>query len=154
YRAIPQPPELTSAFNRETTALIDRVVFDKPQSYLNMFTFSETRLDDFLADHYGLPRPPGGDGWVAYGDSGRAGILSHGSVLAAFSKFSDTSPTQRGKFIRTRLLCQEIPKPPPTVKADQPPGDKDAVCKYDRYLQHRTSSSCASCHDQMDPIGF
>jgi hypothetical protein len=107
-----------------------------------------------LADHYGLPKPDGGEGWVDYGDSGRAGILSHGSVLSAFSKFSDTSPTQRGLLVRTRLLCQTIPRPPANVKADQPPGDKDAVCKYDRYLEHRTSSSCAGCHDQMDPIGF
>jgi hypothetical protein len=154
YRAIPHPPELTSAFNRETTALLDRVIFDEPQSYLNIFTFPETRIDAMLADHYGLPAPSGGEGWVEYGDSGRAGILSHGSVLSAFSKFTDTSPTQRGKFIRTRLLCQEIPRPPANVNADQPPGDMSAVCKYDRYAEHRTSDSCAGCHDQMDPIGF
>lgn len=154
YRAIPQPPELTAAFNAETTALIDRIVFDEPQSYLNIFTFDQTHIDDMLADHYGLPKPDNGEGWVEYGDSGRAGILSHGSVLSAFSKFSDTSPTQRGLLVRTRLLCQTIPRPPANVKADQPPGDKDAVCKYDRYLEHRTSSSCAGCHDQMDPIGF
>jgi hypothetical protein len=154
YRAIPHAQELTSAFNRETTALIDRVVFDEPQSYLHIFTFAETYLDDMLAEHYGLPAPDGGEGWVAYGDSGRAGILSHGSVLSAFSKFSDTSPTQRGLLVRTRLLCGTIPRPPANVKADQPPGDKDAVCKSDRYSEHRTSSSCAGCHDQMDPIGF
>lgn len=115
YRAIPHPAELTSAFNRETSALLDRVVFDEPQSYLNLFTFPETHLDATLADHYGLPQPSGGEGWVEYGDSGRAGILSHGSVLSAFSKFTDTSPTQRGIFVRTRLLCQEIPRPPANV---------------------------------------
>jgi len=74
--------------------------------------------------------------------------------LSAFSKFTDTSPTQRGKFIRTRLLCQEIPRPPANVMADKPPSGMNAVCKYDRYLEHRTSSSCAGCHEQMDPIGF
>ncbi len=154
YRAIPHPAELTSAFNDETSALLDRVVFDEPQSYLNLFTFPETHLDTMLADHYGLPQPSGGEGWVEYGDSGRAGILSHGSVLSAFSKFTDTSPTQRGIFVRTRLLCQEIPRPPANVNSDEPPGDMAAVCKYDRYAEHRASSSCASCHNQTDPIGF
>jgi hypothetical protein len=154
YRAIPQPVELTSAFQRETTALIDRIVFEQPQSYLNIFTFAQTRLDDFLADHYGLPHPTGGAGWVDYGSSGRAGILSHGSVLGAFSKFTDTSPTQRGILIRTRLLCQTIGRPPANVAADKPPGDKTAVCKFDRYSEHRSSSSCATCHSQLDPIGF
>jgi hypothetical protein len=57
--------------------------------------------------------------------------------------------------VRTRLLCQEIPRPPANVNSDQPPGEEmDAVCKFDRYQQHRTSSSCAGCHEQMDPIGF
>jgi hypothetical protein len=154
YRAIPHPADLVVAFNRETTALIDRVVFDEGRSYLDLFSLEETYLDTFLANHYGLSAPAGGLGWVPYGDSGRAGILSHGSVLAGFSKFSDTSPTQRGIFVRTRLLCEQIPRPPANVDVDQPPGDDESACKYDRYLQHRASSSCAACHGQMDPIGF
>jgi hypothetical protein len=155
YRAIPHSPELARAFAEETSALLDRVIFEEPQSYLSVFSSSETYLDDSLADHYGLPRPDGGAGWVDYGDSGRAGILSHGSVMSAFSKFSDTSPTQRGIFVRTRLLCQEIPPPPPTVAADKPPpADRDAVCKWDRYAAHRSSSACASCHALTDAIGF
>jgi hypothetical protein len=28
------------------------------------------------------------------------------------------------------------------------------VCKVDRYSAHRTTASCASCHDNLDPIGF
>jgi hypothetical protein len=154
YRALPHPPELTAAFQRETNALLDRVLFEEHRSYLDLFTFDETYLDDSLADHYGLPHPSGGQGWVPYGSSGRAGILSHGSVLSAFSKFTDTSPTQRGIFVRTRLLCQTINRPPATVNADKPPGNKDAVCKYDRYAEHRANTSCAGCHDQLDPIGF
>lgn len=154
YRALPHPPELTAAFQRETNALLDRVIFEEQRSYLDLFTMDETYLDATLADHYGLPRPSGGAGWVPYGDTGRAGILSHGSVLAAFSKFTDTSPTQRGIFVRTRLLCQTIGRPPANVMADKPPGDKDAVCKSDRYAEHRSNGACASCHDQLDPIGF
>jgi hypothetical protein len=155
YRAIPHGAELAASFARETNGLLDRIVFDEPQSYLNTFEFPESYLDDRLADHYGLPHPSGGSGWVPYGTSGRAGILSHGSVLSAFGKFSDTSPTQRGIFVRTRLLCEKLSPPPPSVMADQPPlGDQDAVCKYDRYREHRTSSSCAACHSLTDSIGF
>ena len=154
YRAIPHGAELVSAFNEETTRLIDRVVFDQPTSYLELFRSQETYLTDFLADHYGLPRPANGAGWVAYGAGGRAGILSHGSVLAAFSKFSDTSPTQRGILVQTRLMCQKIASPPANVDVDQPPGDDTQVCKYDRYREHRAIESCALCHGKMDPIGF
>lgn len=156
YRGVPHGAELVAAFDLETTKLIDRLVFDEPASYLELFRFGQTYLTSFLAEHYGLPAPEGGEGWVDYGDSGRAGILSHGSVLSAFGKFADTSPTQRGIFIQTRLLCNVIPPPPANVDVDQPPGEGgDAVCKYDRYAAHRDSSlSCASCHEQIDPVGF
>lgn len=156
YRSIPHTPELVAAFNRETSALIDRVILDEPGSYLRLFTMRETFVDDALADHYGLPRPTNGEGWVSYEGTGRAGILGHGSLLAAFSKFEDTSPTQRGILVRTRLMCEEVPRPPPDVDTDQPPqGAMDALCKYDRYAEHRDqSTSCAGCHSLVDPIGF
>ncbi len=156
YRSIPHDAELVAAFDRETSALIDRVVLDDPGSYLRLFTMDETFVDDALADHYGLPRPDGGEGWVSYEGTGRAGVLGHGALLAAFSKFEDTSPTQRGILVRTRFMCEDVPRPPPDVDTDQPPqGAMDALCKYDRYAEHRDqSSSCAGCHSLVDPIGF
>lgn len=155
YRAIPHEADLISAFNAETTALIDRVVFEDRDAYTSLFTASETYVDTALAQHYGLEAPAGGEGWVSYGPD-RAGILSHGSVLAAFSKFTDTSPTQRGIFIAERLRCNEIPAPPPTVDADNPPGNADDpnACKEERYAIHNELESCAACHSLMDPIGM
>jgi Protein of unknown function (DUF1588)/Protein of unknown function (DUF1592)/Protein of unknown function (DUF1595)/Protein of unknown function (DUF1585)/Protein of unknown function (DUF1587) len=153
YRAIPHPAELAAAFSAETSALIERVVFDEQRDYLDLFRLDETYVDAMLANHYGLPPPAQGRAWVPYGDSGRAGILSHGSVLAAFSKFSDTSPTQRGIFIRTRLLCQSVGSPPANVMVDQPPKSDESPCKTQRYAAH-ASGSCAGCHGLIDPIGF
>ena len=154
YRSIPASAELASAFDLETTHLIDRVVFEPGHSYLELFTSAETYVNDLLADQYGLTKPSGGEGWTTYGKTRREGILSHGSVLAAFSKFSDTSPTQRGIFVQTRLLCNEVSPPPANVNVDQPPTSTDSACKFDRYSEHRASSSCARCHDNLDPIGF
>lgn len=157
YRAIPHPPALTAQFNDETTALIDQVVFDAMVPYTDLFTSNRTFLSAELARHYGLPSPAGGKGWVTYPNTGgadRAGILSHGAVLAAFSKFSDTSPTQRGIFVQTRLLCREIADPPANVDVDQPPGNPDKDCKTDRYRAHMDQSGCRSCHGLIDPVGF
>ena len=77
-------------------------------------------------------------------------------MLAAFSKFTDTSPTQRGILIAERLRCNEIPPPPPTVNADNPPGNADDpnACKEQRYEIHQQIESCAACHSLMDPIGM
>jgi hypothetical protein len=156
YRTIPHDAALVSAFDRETSALIDRVVFDEPGSYMRFFTLGETFVDTTLAAHYGLPAPSGTEGWVSYGDTARSGIFGHGSLLSAFSKFTDTSPTQRGILVRTRLMCEDIPPPPAIVDVDQEPrGSMDAVCKIDRYAEHRDgSSSCANCHARVDSIGF
>jgi hypothetical protein len=155
FHQLPHAADLTGELRTETAALIDRVVFGEPSSYFELFQSEESFLTPFLADHYGLPAPstPSGE-WVSYGDSGRKGILSHGSVLSAGAKFADTSPTQRGIFVRTRLLCQAIVPPPPNVDADNPPpGDGTSDCKVDKYKQH-TQGGCAACHNQYDPIGF
>jgi hypothetical protein len=154
YRAIPASAELASAFNTETNKLIEKVLFDQPSSYLDLFTSNQTYVNDLLATQYGLPAPAGGQGWVTYASDERAGILSHGSVLAAFSKFSDTSPTQRGIFVQTRLLCNKVQPPPANVNVDQPPTSDDAVCKLDRYDAHRELASCRACHGMLDPIGY
>lgn len=154
YRAIPGSAELLTAFGTETNKLIEKVVFDEPSSYLDLFTSPETYVSGPLAAQYGVTAPSGGKGWVSYADDKRAGILSHGSVLAAFSKFSDTSPTQRGIFVQTRLLCNKVAPPPANVNVDQPPSEGDKVCKIDRYDEHRTLASCKNCHAQLDPIGY
>ncbi len=69
-----------------------------------------------------------------------AGILSHGMFAAAGAKFTDTSPTRRGKFVRERLLCQPIPLPPPSARwtwTCRPMAKTPDACKIDRYRQHR-----------------
>lgn len=151
FHQLPHDAELVNALREESKALIERVVFDEPTSYFELFQSERTYLSDYLAGHYGYDAPGGSD-WVTYPDD-RRGILSHGSVLSSFGKFADTSPTQRGIFIRTRLLCQEIPPPPPDVDTDNPPTVGSGDCKTDVYSQHN-QGGCYDCHKMMDPIGF
>ncbi|MFL5320624.1 MAG: DUF1588 domain-containing protein [Myxococcaceae bacterium] len=155
YHQLPHPQDLTAALKSESDALVDRIVFDEKADYLELFKSPETFLTPMLATHYGLPQPTDPNGsWVSYGASGRKGILSQGAVLSQGTKFSDTSPTLRGKWVRNRLLCMEIPPPPPTVNVDVPPTSSSSQCKKDRYIAHANVGSCASCHGMMDPIGF
>ena len=153
YWQLPHDPDLTAAFRAESRALVDDVVFDRQASWLELFTAQETWIDDTLAAHYGLASP-GGPAWVSYGNSGRQGLLSHGSFLSVNAKFGDTSPTLRGKLVRERLLCQVIPPPPPGVNVDEPPQGEVGDCKEDRYAVHASSGSCSGCHALIDPIGF
>ncbi|NUP05152.1 MAG: DUF1592 domain-containing protein [Polyangiaceae bacterium] len=155
FHQLPHPTELSTALRKESRALIDRVVFDEKADYFDLFREKETFIDDSLAEHYGLDAPSSASGdWVSYGDTGRQGILSHGSVLSVASKFNDTSPTQRGIYVRKRLLCETIAPPPPNVNVDAPPESTNGSnCKADRYESHAVGS-CAGCHSRLDPVGF
>jgi hypothetical protein len=156
YYTLPHAAELTNAMREETRALLDEVIFDNPRSYMDVFRATGTFVNDTLAQLYGLT-PPGSDQpvWVDYGDTGRQGLLSHGSFLSVLARFGDTSPTQRGILIRTRLLCQSIPPPPPDVDVDNPPeAGEELPCKQDRYEAHRDGGTCQACHQLIDPVGF
>jgi hypothetical protein len=155
YERMPLSADLVEAMQTETKALLDRVIFEEQRGWQDIFTEDETFISDDLASHYGIPAP-GSDApvWTSYADSGRRGILSHGSFLSAGNKFEDTSPTMRGLLIRTRLFCQDMPPPPPGVDTDDPiPDTPESACKWDRYEVHR-QGGCASCHSMMDPVGF
>ena len=157
YESLPFEYELAEAMRTETNALMERVVFAEERPWQDLLRLEETYVDDALATHYGLT-PPGGGGasWVPYDDPQRKGLLSHGSFLSLGAKFGDTSPTQRGLLIRTRLFCQNVDPPPPdpNINVDEPPGDPDA-CKADRYAAHQVAgTSCNGCHQLVDPIGF
>lgn len=153
YESLPHAPELTSAMQTETQALIDRVIFDEALPWQDLLRSDSTYVDGTLAEHYGLPAPTQ-PGWVGYGETGRRGLLSHGSFLSALSKIDDSSPTKRGILIRTRMMCQPIPPPPPTVDVDMTEPE-EGTCKEDFYKeQHLSAPGCAACHALMDPIGF
>ncbi len=156
YERMPIAAELAADMQQETRALLKRVIFERELPWVEVLRSEETYLTPTLAEHYGLPAPSGGSGWVTYGDSGRQGLLSQGSFLSAVAKFDDTSPTQRGLLIRTRLFCQDIPTPPPdlNVNTDEPPEGPDPdACKQERYNMWQMDG-CSSCHLQLEPVGF
>ncbi|HET6581879.1 MAG TPA: DUF1592 domain-containing protein, partial [Nannocystaceae bacterium] len=132
YETMALEPDLAASLRRETDALIERALVDG--SWLALFTADDTWLDARLAEHYGIALPNGEPGWVEYPDVRRRGLVSHGTVLSIGAKFGDTSPTERGKAVWTRLLCNEIPPPPPEIDTGLPPsgGPADA-CKSERY---------------------
>lgn len=151
------PPSLRRKMAAEADALFTRVVLDDRSSWFDVLAMEETFLDDELAGWYGDVPAPGSDEatWTSFGDSGRRGLTSLGAFLNVGNKFSDTSPTQRGRLVRERLQCGQIPRPDPTKGADtdaRPPTPTE--CKNDGYRALDANPSCSGCHLQMDPIGY
>jgi hypothetical protein len=83
----------------------------------------------------------------------KAGLLTQPAFLARHAQSLDDSPVQRGHFVRTRLLCQDIPAPPPTLKITLPPPDPTLTTR-ERVAAHTASETCQGCHSRMNPIGF
>jgi len=155
YEQLPHGPTLAAAMQAETQALIDRVLFDDGSPWQDLLRAEETFVGATLAEHYGLPAPADTElsDWVPYGESGRQGLLSHGTFLSAMAKVDDSSPTKRGILVRSRLMCQDIPPPPPEVNVDdvEPP---EGTCKEDFYREVHAQGNCAGCHNLVDPIGL
>ena len=150
FRQLPHSPELTTSMRLETRALLERTIFELDAPYMDVFRARDTFIDERLAEHYGMPSPGAEAAFVDYEDAARAGILSHGSVLGAFNTGGDTSTTRRGVFVRERLMCQEIPPPPPTVNVDDLP---ETECKSELIEVHQ-QGACGGCHRLMDPVGW
>jgi hypothetical protein len=143
---------LRADMERETAALIEDVVFARKGSLADLLQADYTFVNANLARHYGIAGVKGDD-LVRVPAPHDPGILAHGSMMAGHAGITYSSPTLRGKLVRTRLLCEDLPPPPSNVNTMiMPP--KDARTTREIFQAHVDNPSCAPCHEQMDPIGF
>jgi mono/diheme cytochrome c family protein len=148
---------LRRGFVRETELFLDSVLHSD-RSVLDLLDADYTFLNERLAAHYGIPGVHGSHFRRVDlpADSPRRGLLGHGSILTLTSYSTRTSPVLRGKFVLDNLLASPPPPPPPDVPALTTDGAApgEVLTIRDAMVQHRANPACASCHAQMDPIGF
>lgn len=148
-------PELVENMIEESTRLFRHAAWSDA-SFLEFFTAGYSFLTTSLARLYGITAPPEPWARVALPASDpRAGIFGHASFLTLTSKPADTSPTERGLFIREHFLCQIVPPPPAGVSTTLPPvTDEKPITQRERLQIHLSNPVCAGCHTLVDPIGF
>lgn len=162
-RAAVRDPRLFPTFNaelvgdmaEETRRLFEYLVWED-RDFREFFAADYTFLSAGLSRLYDLPAPAEHFGRVTLpAKTGRAGVLGQGSFLTLTSKPADTSPTERGLFVREHFLCQIVPPPPPGVDTTLPPVmDEKPMTVRQRLGVHLSSPVCAGCHRLIDPIGF
>lgn len=81
------------------------------------------------------------------------GLLGQATFLLGHSTTDHSSPTERGVAVRERLLCLELPPPPPNVNTNLPDA-ASAQTTRELFEQHQADPSCAGCHALIDPIGY
>ena len=146
---------LRQALQKETELFLeDQLRADR--GVVDLLTADYTFMNERLARHYGVPNVYGSHfRRVSYPDDKRAGLLGHGSVLTVTAYSNRTSPVIRGKWLLENLLGAPPPPPPPNVPALAENGEgAPATTVRERIEAHRRNPVCASCHAQMDPLGF
>jgi hypothetical protein len=146
---------LRQSMRKETEQYL-AYILRNDRSVLELLDSDYTFLNASLARHYGIEGVTGDQfRRVALADRRRGGVLTQASVLTLTSNPNRTSPVKRGQWILQQILGTPPPPPPPDVaKLDESPQAADAGTLRERMEVHRTDPKCASCHQQMDPIGF
>jgi len=143
------------AMRRETELLFASVVREN-RSALTLLDADYTFVNERLAKHYGIDGVYGSRfRRVPVTDPNRRGLLGHASLLSMTSVANRTSPVLRGKYIISNLL-NTPPLPPPAVVPDlAESAQKDRPTTVRQQLErHRANPVCASCHRNIDPVGF
>lgn len=110
-----------------------------------LFTAPLPEPTGMLREFYASNNDPAGIGPV------RTGVFSSSIFAARHAQFSIPSPVMRGVFMRSRVLCGDLPEVPAVVP-DLPLDG--AVTNRQVFENHLTDNSCKECHKLMDPLGF
>ena len=141
---------LREAMDVELRDLVRRALLGE-LSMLGLLTAESSWLEPTLAEHYGIRIEEGRYSTIE-GRSG-GGVLTTAAFLTLTSNTTRTSPVRRGHWVVSNIMCEEPPPPPDGVEQsfDQSEG-ADTV--PEQLAAHRQNPACASCHDQLDPIGI
>ena len=151
-------PTLPQSMRTEVQLLVDDLVYREDSDIRQIFSTRRTFVNAELAALYGVDAP--GASPITFvpidlpENGPRAGILTLGAFLAMNAHETLTSPTNRGKYLRERVLCEVVPPPPGNVDTNLDEENMDAHTVREKLEQHRKDPVCAGCHAVIDPPGF
>ncbi len=149
---------LPESMRTEVQLLVDDFVFRRDADIRGIYGTRNTFVNDELAMLYGIEAP--GASPISFvpvelpEDGPRVGLLTLGAFLTMNAHETEPSPTLRGKYLRERVLCQEVQPPPDDVDTNIPESEGEAQTLRERLEQHAENTVCAGCHSFIDPPGF
>lgn len=146
---------LKRAMRRETELMFETIMRED-RSVAEFLTADFTFVNQQLAEHYGIEGVQGDDfQQVKLPPDQRAGLLTQASILTLTSNPTRTSAVKRGLWIMENILGTPPPDPPPNVpELEEAQEASQAATLREQLVMHRESAVCASCHIQMDELGF
>ncbi len=140
-------PAVAASARTELNELVSQT-YSSGGAFRDLLLSRQTTVDAALGAIYGV------DASAKTLPESRAGLLTRVGFLAGHAHPEETSPTLRGKAVRLRFLCEEIPPPPPNVNVTLPSMGGQSTLRQRLAAHVDASSSCSGCHRFMDPIGF
>ena len=139
-------------------------------AYFNEFVRTDAPWTDFLkkdlnfvtaplATLYGIPGVTGATPQrMQYTTDNRSGFMSLIGFLALSSVDRRSSPTLRGKWVLSNLLCSP-PQPPPVGVPELGEGNGGTGAPVSTNVRdvleaHRAAPACKACHSVLDPFGL
>jgi hypothetical protein len=148
---------MRDAMKAETPAFVQYVLWTGDHKLSTLLTSPAGFVTSALASVYGVTVPANTTTPMMVtlpAAQNRAGILTQAGFLSVQAHPDQTSPVLRGKFVRTKLMCQNVPPPPMDVDITVPKVTSAPTAR-ERFAAHEAAgSSCAACHVMMDPIGL
>ena len=147
---------LEKSMVRETTGYF-REMFANDLPLREFLDSDWTIANPRLAKFYNLPSP-GSSGFQKVSlspEDHRGGLLTQASVLMLTSDGTRHRPVHRGVWVSEAIFGRTPPPPPPNVDPIEPtPSDKPKATVRMQLEAHASNPACASCHRNIDPLGF
>ena len=124
-------------------------------SIVNLLDSDCTFCNDVLAQHYGISGVRGEHfrRVSLMPEHRRGGLLGQGSVLTLTANGIETSPVVRGVWVLENILGTPPAPPPPDIEPFEP-DTRGTTTIREQLNKHRSDSTCADCHQKIDPVGF
>lgn len=133
---------------------VDEVMTDPASDYRRFFTDTGVWMNGRMAKFYGIDKPENAPfEKIAFDAEPRAGVLTHPLLMAGFAYSATTSPIHRGVFVSRNLLGRRLRAPPDSIVPESPTLNPNLTTR-ERISKQTKPTSCQSCHDMINPLGF
>ncbi len=136
----------------ETEAFARSVLFEGDGKLETLLGAGYSYSNQTLAAVYGTPATGSVFSKVSLPPTERLGLLTHPAFLTVTGAPNGSNPIKRGKAVYERLMCGELPPPPPNVPAAKPASAGGTTRQ--RFAEHASNACAKACHSLMDPLGF
>jgi len=148
-------PALETSLYTETQMFMNNVLWHGKVA--DILSSRQTYIDETLAALYNVKYPgAAGGGFQPYsfGSSGRAGLLTQGSVLATAANPDNTSVVHRGLFVHGKLMCLGVSPPPGNLQAQISALSTASITEKQKASVRAMTAPCNGCHLGFDQYGL